>query len=125
MAEGVFVFALFHVDQPDTAEGLVGFFHGGGFLIEHQGFFQFGTLHGHGGQPHVGRGALGIVAGGLAVVFLGLVKIAHEKIALAQFLIDFVIQLVVHVVLPMRLFPTPAPYAPVACALLICTAYAT
>ena len=57
-------------------------------------------LHGHGGQTQEGSCALRVAAGGLAIVFFGLVKVTHEKVALAQFLIDFVIQLIAHNILP-------------------------
>ena len=39
-----------------------------------------------------------LVAGhGFAVIFLGLVQITHEQVAFAQFLVDLVIQMIVHI----------------------------
>ena len=75
------VLTLFHVDESDATERLVGCFNRRGLLVENKRLVEFGTLHGNGSQAHVGGCACGVVLGSLAVVFFSLVEITHEKIA--------------------------------------------
>ena len=68
VVKSAFVLALFHKNQADAAQGLVGFFNRGGLLVKNQRLVKLGALHGHSGQAHVRGRALGVAAGSLAAV---------------------------------------------------------
>ena len=70
-----------------------------GFFIHGQGLLQVAALHGDGGQPQIRIRMHAIVSGGLLIIVLGLIQIAHEQITFAQFLVDFVIEMGTHCIL--------------------------